>query len=72
VQSKSTIYNLQSTILDEVLKVFPGLNAIGYREVLDLLSKKKTLIETIEAVQTNSRHYAKRQLTWFRRYGENI
>ena len=46
----------------------PGLNAIGYREVIDFLTGIKTLPEAIEAVQTNSRHYAKRQLTWFRRY----
>lgn len=52
----------------EILEKLPGLNAIGYREVIDYLVWIKTLPEAIEAVQTNSRHYAKRQLTWFRRY----
>ncbi len=52
----------------EILEKLPGLNAIGYREVIDFLTWIKTLPEAIEAVQINSRHYAKRQLTWFRRY----
>jgi tRNA A37 N6-isopentenylltransferase MiaA len=51
-----------------IIEKLPGLNAIGYREVIDFLLWIKTLPEAIEAVQTNSRHYAKRQLTWFRRY----
>lgn len=52
----------------DVLKKYPGLNAIGYREILPYLSGTETLEKTIELVQQNSRHYAKRQLTWFRRY----
>ncbi len=59
--------NIFST--SEILAKYPGLNAIGYREVIDFLTwVNKILPEAIEAVQTNSRHYAKRQLTWFRRY----
>lgn len=53
---------------ENILSLLPGLNAIGYREILPLLANKASLEQTLEAVQTNSRHYAKRQLTWFRRY----
>ncbi len=53
---------------ENILSLLPGLNAIGYRELLPLLANKASLEQTLEAVQTNSRHYAKRQLTWFRRY----
>ena len=70
VQSQSTIYNLQSTTSEEILRDLPGLNAIGYREVIDFLADRVSLEKTLEFVQTNSRHYAKRQLTWFRRYTE--
>lgn len=56
----------------ELLEKLPGLNAIGYREILLLLANKASLEQTLEAVQTNSRHYAKRQLTWFRRYNDTI
>jgi tRNA dimethylallyltransferase len=41
--------------------------ALGYREVIAHLDGKATLEETILQVQTRSRHFAKRQLTWFRR-----
>lgn len=57
---------------ENILHIFPGLNAIGYREILDLLAGKISLEQAIEAVQMNSRHYAKRQLTWFRRYNDEI
>jgi tRNA dimethylallyltransferase len=57
---------------ENILSILPGLNAIGYREILPLLANKASLEQTLEAVQTNNRHYAKRQLTWFRRYNPLI
>jgi len=39
--------------------------AIGYKEVIMYLNKEITLEECIELIQKNSRHYAKRQYTWF-------
>jgi tRNA dimethylallyltransferase len=44
------------------------LNSIGYRELFDYIDWEKSLEETIALVQKNSRNYAKRQLTWMRRY----
>ena len=44
-----------------------ALQAIGYKEFLDALEGRCTVQEAKEAVQKASRHYAKRQLTWFRR-----
>lgn len=54
-----------------VVKAFPGCEskltkAIGYRESLLFLSAKVTKEEMIQGIQTASRQYAKRQLTWFR------
>lgn len=40
-------------------------SAIGYKEVIDYLAGKPTLEETKELIKKNSRHYAKRQYTWF-------
>jgi tRNA dimethylallyltransferase len=40
--------------------------AIGYREVIAMLTGQATLPETIERVQARSRQFAKRQATWFR------
>jgi tRNA dimethylallyltransferase len=40
--------------------------AIGYREVLEMLEGRATLAGTIERIQARSRQFAKRQATWFR------
>ena len=39
--------------------------AIGYKELLDYFANKITLEEAKELIKKNSRHYAKRQYTWF-------
>ncbi len=44
--------------------------AIGYREVLEMLEGQATLDQTIEQIQTRSRQFAKRQATWFRGLAE--
>ena len=44
----------------------PALKAIGYRQAIDYLDGKLTLPHAVEETQKVSRHYAKRQLTWFR------
>lgn len=44
-----------------------SLKAIGYKEVICYLDGKTSYDEMIELIKKNSRHYAKRQLTWFRR-----
>ena len=41
--------------------------AIGYKEFFDYLQGNGTLADAISRVQQESRRYAKRQLTWFRR-----
>ena len=59
-------------LVDEVanlVKKYPNsrvLNsAIGYKEVISYLRGEYTLEETKELIKKNSRHYAKRQYTWF-------
>ena len=52
----------------------PELNSmqgIGYKELIAYYDGKSTLDEAVDAIKQNSRRYAKRQLTWFRR-NENI
>ncbi len=44
------------------------LNAVGYREIIAVLEGKMELNEAIEKIKTQTRRYAKRQLTWFRRW----
>lgn len=47
-----------------------ALQTVGYREMFDYFDGKITLDEAIELIKRNSRHYAKRQMTWFRRDSE--
>ena len=44
------------------------LRTIGYREVLDMLEGRLDHSRLIETIAANTRRYARRQLTWFRRY----
>lgn len=48
-------------------KALPALQTIGYREIFAYLEGRSTKAATVEAIQRNTRRYAKRQLTWFRR-----
>lgn len=43
-------------------------NAIGYKEFFDYFENKQTIEKTIELIKQHSRNYAKRQITWFKRY----
>ncbi len=44
-----------------------AMQGIGYKEFYAYLDGEQTLFETLEQIKMNSRRYAKRQLTWFRR-----
>ena len=44
-----------------------SMQGIGYKEVVEYLEGKLSLDETKELIKKNTRHFAKRQLTWFRR-----
>lgn len=44
-----------------------ALQTVGYKEIFDHLDGATTLDEAVTLIQRNTRHYAKRQLTWWRR-----
>jgi tRNA dimethylallyltransferase len=44
-----------------------ALNTVGYKEIFQYLDGNCSLDHTIEKIKTNTRRYAKRQLTWFKR-----
>ena len=63
----------QAGFLEEVrglLERFPkashAFKAIGYRQAAEYLGGRLTLPQAIQETKKQSRHYAKRQLTWFR------
>jgi len=45
-----------------------ALQTVGYREIIEYLEGKITLDKAVELIKRNSRRYAKRQITWFRRW----
>ncbi len=63
---------IEQGLLDEVKKLYDrnffgqSIHAIGYKEMYDYFSGKRSLEEAVEQLKQNSRNYAKRQLTWFR------
>ena len=48
-----------------------SINTVGYKELLKYFRGEWTLERAIEMIQQNSRHYAKRQMTWWRRTMNN-
>lgn len=48
-----------------------SMQGLGYKEILDYLDGKISLEEAVEIIKRDTRHFAKRQLTWFRRE-ENV
>ncbi len=59
-------------LLEEVKKLLPlhhlnALQTVGYRELFDHLNGLFTLPQAIERIKINTRQYAKRQMTWFKK-----
>ena len=46
----------------------PALQTVGYKEIFSYLDGEIPLDEAIRLIQRNTRHYAKKQLTWWKRY----
>jgi len=69
---------IEAGLIDEVrqlacegyTKDMVSMQGIGYKEVFDYLEGKQDLAETAERIKKDTRHFAKRQLTWFRREKE--
>ena len=68
---------MENGLLEEVKslvphKHLPALKTVGYRELFDYLDEKTTLEEAVSLIKRNTRRYAKRQMTWWRRYKDFI
>ncbi len=64
---------MESGLLKEAenLYAYKHLNAlqtVGYKELFDYFDGKISFEKAVEEIKKNTRHYAKRQMTWFRRY----
>jgi tRNA dimethylallyltransferase len=48
-------------------KKLNALNTVGYQELFDYIEDKLTLDDAVELIKQNTRQYAKRQMTWFKK-----
>ena len=63
---------IKQGLVDEVKALLPfktlnALQTVGYKELFDHLDKKNVLQDAIEKIKINTRQYAKRQMTWFKK-----
>ena len=63
---------IEAGLLDEVKSLSAyrnenALNTVGYKEMFSYLDGKWTLEEAVERMKSNTRRYARKQLTWFKR-----
>ncbi len=62
---------ISSGLVDEVKALYKykhcqSMQAIGYKEIVEYLDGQTSLKDAIESIKINSRHYAKRQITYFK------
>lgn len=83
-RSREELYNridkrvhlmIESGLLDEVKSLYkfkdlPALRTVGYSELFDFLDGRVSLEEAVSLIKRNTRRYAKRQITWWRRYSD--
>ena len=63
---------MQQGLLEEAKALYPmrqmhALNTVGYKELFDYLDGRWPLEEAVERIKGNTRRYARKQLTWFKR-----
>jgi len=64
---------IENGLVEEARSLLPfrgcnALNTVGYSELFDFFDEKIDFHEAIEKIKQNTRNYAKRQITWCRRY----
>ena len=63
---------MEAGLLEEVKSLVPyknlnALQTVGYRELFDHFEGSHSLERAVELIKQNTRHYAKRQMTWFKK-----
>lgn len=64
---------IKNGLIDEISKLIPlknnsPLNIIGAKEIIYFLEGKYSLKDAIDSIKINTKRYAKRQITWFKKY----
>lgn len=63
---------IERGLIDEARSLYPfqqlnALQTVGYKELFDYFNREISRADSIHLIKQNTRHYAKRQLTWFRK-----
>ena len=63
---------MKDGLLEEAKEMYPkrevnALNTVGYKELFEYLKGKWTLHEAVERIKGNTRRYARKQLTWYKK-----
>lgn len=61
------VKEVQQILAKGFSKNINALNTVGYKEIISFLDNEITLDRAVELIKRNTRRYAKRQLTWFRK-----
>jgi tRNA dimethylallyltransferase len=66
---------IREGLIEEAIRFFPvrhlnALNTVGYKELFAWMQNHWPLKVALEKISTNTRRYAKRQLTWFKKYDD--
>ncbi|MEO6905483.1 MAG: tRNA (adenosine(37)-N6)-dimethylallyltransferase MiaA [Ginsengibacter sp.] len=67
---------IEEGLPNEAESLFPfkhlnALQTVGYKELFEYFEGKYSFEKTVEEIKQNTRHYAKRQITWFKKYIQN-
>lgn len=65
---KGLIEEVEKLLSMGYTKDLVSMQGIGYKEIIKYMDGEYTLDEALEIIKRNSRRYAKRQITWFKRY----
>ena len=66
------LFEVESLIKEGYTKNLVSMQGLGYKKFFDYFDGRMTLEDTIDKIKKDTRHFAKRQLTWFRREKEVI
>lgn len=74
--NKRVLKLIEAGLVEEVIGLLgrgytidtPAMKAIGYKEIIGYINEEYDLETAVEEIRKNTRHYAKRQITWLRRY----
>ena len=67
MMNNGLLNEMEGLVANGYKRTDPGLNTVGYKELFPLLEGEKELVDCVDKIKQNTRNFAKRQLTWYRK-----